>query len=65
MITGERVRAAIEDYSEKLKVINDCIKKEMARPYRARRTMYLTFLVKEKTIYEFATNELIKLNDEN
>jgi hypothetical protein len=61
MIISEKLKAAIEGYHIKLKIINDCIDKEMSRPVMERRGRYLVFLAKERAIYEFASNELKKI----
>lgn len=64
MITKEKLKESIESYRAKLKIINDCIDKEMSRPFEKRRSLYLSFLAKERAIYEFTSSEFEKLNHE-
>ncbi|MES2760663.1 MAG: hypothetical protein V4677_00585 [Bacteroidota bacterium] len=64
MISEKTISEKIEDYTEKLKIINERINEEISRPLGLRKMQYLLFLAKERSIYEFTRNEFKSLINE-
>jgi hypothetical protein len=61
----EKLNTAIDANKKKLHFINICIDEEMSLPQPKRKMLYLIFLAKERSIYEFAINELEKIGNES
>lgn len=61
----EKLNTALDANKKKLQFINMCLEEEMSLPQPERRIPYLIFLAKERSIYEFAINEIEKIGNES
>ncbi|MFT5822552.1 MAG: hypothetical protein ACI8ZM_003808 [Crocinitomix sp.] len=61
MDISNRITENLALYSTKLSLINGKINDQMELPRNQRNHWYLSFLYKEREVYEFATDEMEKI----